>query len=641
MTSILQSLLPLCIALFTLAASLVRHYASPRVSIPVKLLATIAFALGFGGVALLPIDLRFMAYVSSGSSDITDEYDGVYESLDDVQMSNADSNIFSESPDEKNETYVPWQVTYWSTFLLAWLVLPITRESLLSGEFTAAARVKNGARKSARGILILLVLAVVAIIALGIYLRSLHVIPVLMALGNTYGLLLVSLLLGYGLVDLPKQLWKKTFPEDELRRARIMAVGADEALFDAVWELQDYEDLIDGAVEAIDRCGELSSNLINEETYKQYVDDLVLLRNSTAELSPDLQSRRTNNRRRHSEAEDDDPVSTFDGARPTVDYLVHLHARLKLAQEKVIGAQQRWEVIVEQSRFYSNLVEGSTPQSSPGQNGGEDQQSSLPLMNEQLVPLGTKVQGMWRKHLRNPTYRLMALSTAGLSILILWCEATLAVEYNLSPFNLFLDLLDGPNGRQKGTLFQIAALIPLLYMSTCVYSSLFKLGTFGPYCLRGNRQSHGVALLFNAQYLVRLQFPLGYNYLLMTKYDISFTNCAFSQLMSHMDTVPVLGTSFSVYAPLLILALCGFTLCDGYPRLMAVLGVEHEDAILLSDKETLNGKVNEGISLLRKYERRAGSSRQSTKTNNDRTPSPRRLPSPRMLERSDSSHDIV
>mmetsp|Transcript_46295 Transcript_46295/g.69846 ORF Transcript_46295/g.69846 Transcript_46295/m.69846 type:complete len:169 (+) Transcript_46295:104-610(+) len=153
-------------------------------------------------------------------------------------MSNADSNIFSESPDEKNETYVPWQVTYWSTFLLAWLVLPITRESLLSGEFTAAARVKNGARKSARGILILLVLAVVAIIALGIYLRSLHVIPVLMALGNTYGLLLVSLLLGYGLVDLPKQLWKKTFPEDELRRARIMAVGADEALFDAVWELQ-------------------------------------------------------------------------------------------------------------------------------------------------------------------------------------------------------------------------------------------------------------------------------------------------------------------------------------------------------------------------------------------------------------------
>jgi hypothetical protein len=78
--------------------------------------------------------------------------------------------------------------------------------------------------------------------------------------------------------------------------------------------------------------------------------------------------------------------------------------------------------------------------------------------------------------------------------------------------------------------------------------------------------------------------------------------------MSNMSTVPFFGTSFSVYAPLLILALCGFTLCNGYARLLAALGIEHEDAILLGDRETLENKVNEGITLLRRSAARNGSS---------------------------------
>ena len=68
-----------------------------------------------------------------------------------------------------------------------------------------------------------------------------------------------------------------------------------------------------------------------------------------------------------------------------------------------------------------------------------------------------------------------------------------------------------------------------------------------------------------------------------------------------MSTVPFFGTSFSVYAPLLILALCAFTMCNGYARLLSLLGIEHEDAILLADHETLDSKVNEGITLLRRH----------------------------------------
>eukprot|EP00549_Striatella_unipunctata_P006014 CAMPEP_0118720090 /NCGR_PEP_ID=MMETSP0800-20121206/29902_1 /TAXON_ID=210618 ORGANISM="Striatella unipunctata, Strain CCMP2910" /NCGR_SAMPLE_ID=MMETSP0800 /ASSEMBLY_ACC=CAM_ASM_000638 /LENGTH=83 /DNA_ID=CAMNT_0006627661 /DNA_START=197 /DNA_END=445 /DNA_ORIENTATION=- len=71
--------------------------------------------------------------------------------------------------------------------------------------------------------------------------------------------------------------------------------------------------------------------------------------------------------------------------------------------------------------------------------------------------------------------------------------------------------------------------------------------------------------------------------------------------MSSMDTIPFFGTSFSVYAPLLIIALGGFTLFNVYPRLLALLGIEHEDSILVGDPETLDGKVNEGITLLKRH----------------------------------------
>ena len=71
-----------------------------------------------------------------------------------------------------------------------------------------------------------------------------------------------------------------------------------------------------------------------------------------------------------------------------------------------------------------------------------------------------------------------------------------------------------------------------------------------------------------------------------------------------MNTVPFFGTNFSLYAPLLILALCYFTLVNGYARMLSILGIGHEDAILLGDKETLNNQLQEGIELLSKSQKR-------------------------------------
>eukprot|EP00978_Attheya_sp_CCMP212_P017436 scaffold46425_cov55-Attheya_sp.AAC.3 len=398
-----------------------------------------------------------------------------------------------------------------------------------------------------------------------------------------------------------------------------MAGSADEALFDAVWELQDCEDLVDATIARIERYnaqdeespgGATASK--GEQYYTVCVESLVRRRNATANLGGELQNRRTSSSRRSNNNRGDDDFEDVHvhapayGAddRPTIQQLAELNAKLQRAQATLMSMEQRWNSLVKRSRFYASLAVGDVPDRSTSQAS-----PSPSLLSGSNEGVGGCMRSMWMRQLRGPVYRLMALSMAILSGTVLWSEATIGLPFNVSPFALFLEAFGSSS---KNIFFQIAALIPLLYMSACVYSSLFKLSNFGPYCLRGHNQSIGVALVFNAQYLVRLQFPLGYNYLLMLKYDTSSTNCAFAHVMSDMSTVPFFGTSFSVYAPLMILALCCFTLCNGYPRLLAVLGIEHEDAILMGDKETLEGKVNEGITLLRRHEERSkDSSRRS------------------------------
>jgi LMBR1-like membrane protein. len=548
-----------------------------------QFLATVSFALGFSSTVLLPIDLFLTRHG--------------------YQNSNDDMN---QNDDEENFTMLPWHILFWSTFILAWAVLPLVREIILSGEFTVYRRFKDGIRKLLVRHLILLSLVTIFVIWLAIHLKELNVIPVLIALGNTYGLLLVSLLLGYGLVALPRSLWRQARPEYELRKVYLMAVKADDKLFEAVWQLQDIEYKIDCAVA---RIVDLDENDKNELFYKYCVNELLHGKTKTAALTPDLNMRRTANR---NQSDDEGDYSTiFDQAqRPTMKELVTLNKKLKRAQENVFHAEQRWNGVLEKHHFFSQiqldnvvplLNDGATSSSmvagaSSGGNHIRITTDPLLVASNNQQTCRSQMTRMWVRYFRPFVYRCLGLICATMSVAILWSEATLGIRYNLSPFALVQEYFGSIDSDRYDILFQIAALVPLLYMSICTSNGLFQVGRFGPYCLRGNRQSHGVALVFNAQYLVRLQFPLAYNYLLMLKYDTSET--AFSKFLGQMNVVPIFGKSFPVYAPLLIIFLCSFTLCNIYAKLMNLVGIDHQDALLVGDKETLEAKVNEGKTLL-------------------------------------------
>jgi LMBR1-like membrane protein len=233
--------------------------------------------------------------------------------------------------------------------------------------------------------------------------------------------------------------------------------------------------------------------------YARCVDKLLTLRKATAVLTPELQRRRTTGQRR----QESHSAAVTDEGYPTIELLARLNRTLQLAQNEVLSAEQRWLSVVKRSEFYAELSEGTIRR--PVQsNPDSDQKVAICLCS-----ISSHIRYIWLTRLRNPSFRVLGMMCAVLSGVVLWSEATLWLPINASPFAWLLRWFN----ETRGILFQLSALIPFLYMSACVYSSLFKLSLFGPYKLRGFKMSSGVALVFNAQYLVRMQFPLGYNYL--------------------------------------------------------------------------------------------------------------------------------
>ena len=97
----------------------------------------------------------------------------------------------------------------------------MTRKSLQSGYvFTSlsvrGARWSDAIQTSVKTWLIRFVDHCTDFLAVELHNLLVNILPLLMVVGNTYGLLLVALILGYGLVDVPRQLWRHGNPQQDL-----------------------------------------------------------------------------------------------------------------------------------------------------------------------------------------------------------------------------------------------------------------------------------------------------------------------------------------------------------------------------------------------------------------------------------------
>lgn len=174
----------------------------------------ISWTLALGIIVLLPYDIYMVLFIQE-ISDYKEEVHKVW--LD-----------------------TSWKVCYWTLMFLTWIVLPVTQNYVTGGEFNFISRLKSAVLSQ---FIYLTALAVLGVIFFGIllltenltlyYLCRSSVPAFAIAASNSWGLLLLLLFLGYGLIALPKILWYNSDLKRSLKKSLFEIAIAFDSLMDS------------------------------------------------------------------------------------------------------------------------------------------------------------------------------------------------------------------------------------------------------------------------------------------------------------------------------------------------------------------------------------------------------------------------
>ena len=313
----------------------------------------------------------------------------------------------------------------------------------------------------------------------------------------------------------------------EVETFELTAPYADHELYDALFELEDCELEVKRLKDTVDDY-ERTRTLGDVTRLKDYVRQLQETVDRFEYANQMRSMSKLNNKNKH---------VAKPAAEPAISetMCVQLNTRLRRAQELVFRARRRMQAINE---AYAKAVEEIEQSVEPPLKTSAGNASCCDKCSSSLYYCAGWLLWKWRTHLKGFVLKGLAAVCGFLSLLLLWCEVTMVAPINLSPFGLLLSSVD-VNSVHSSLVVQMLTWIPLVYMGTCMYWSLFRLKIVRSFSLEGPALSSEASLLFNAQMLVRLQFSLCYNYIRLLKYSPA-KHTAFTALMHDMTIAPIL-----------------------------------------------------------------------------------------------------
>jgi len=178
----------------------------------------------------------------------------------------------------------------------------------------------------------------------------------LMAWGNTYGLLLIVLLMGHGLVEVPRQLWLISFPERQLQLLYFRATQIDVQLHDAVYDLEDAEK----ELERLQRAAQTTSNSVSRDQAKIELH-LAAIQQTRDGFDVAAQGGDRAARVRTPVSITMSPTGKKSHRKGTLGELVTLHSRLRMGQEKVVAGRQQWDDLMRNVALVEMIISKQLP----------------------------------------------------------------------------------------------------------------------------------------------------------------------------------------------------------------------------------------------------------------------------------------
>jgi hypothetical protein len=139
--------------------------------------------------------------------------------------------------------------------------------------------------------------------------------------------------------------------------------------------------------------------------------------------------------------------------------------------------------------------------------------------------------------------------------------------------------------------------IPLLWVFYCCFWSLTRLKVAKFYGLYPNHNTDTVSLMWCGGMLIRIAFPLVYNYLFVLRIP-DHPATVFEEMQGWMDIVPLMGDTFVKFFPLLILVVALLTLSNTYSNIMSCLGLGSLQFESVEDTMSRSKLIEEGKALI-------------------------------------------
>lgn len=437
-----------------------------------------------------------------------------------------------------------WSWSYWSTFLLTWIVVPLIQGFEDAGDFTVMERLKTSVHVN---LVFYLVVGAIGLFGL-ILLVMMHkswtggVLGFAMACSNTFGLVTGAFLLGFGLSEIPKGIWRNA---DWTTRHKVlshkiskMAVKLDDA----------HQELSNAIVVA----QATSKQMSKRDPLRRYMDviDNMLVQMFKEDPSFKPQGGQL--------GENDMDYDTDEKSMAT------LRRNLRYAREEYYRCKSEYMTFVLEALELEDTIKNHERRSSTG---WRYISTLRPARSGTFGSFLDTIELIWRCIVQKQFQKVLAILLGCMSGAILLAEATMLPRgVDLSLFSILIK-----SAGSQEVLVQVFAFVPLMYMCICTYYSLFKVGMLMFYSFTP-RQTSSVSLLMICSMVARYAPPISYNFLnLISLHGDKKT--IFEKRMGNIDdAVPFFGKGFNKIYPLIMVIYTLLVASNFFNRVIDYLG---------------------------------------------------------------------
>ena len=502
---------PISLIVLFSGCSLVKLFLFARKDTPIHCFVTAyaAFVLTFSSAVLLPFDIVMT-----------------------VDLGRFDSSI----------KYI-WRIMYWSLWMLNWFFLPVFIEQQRTGSWHVSLRNNS---------YYWIAYAIAGIIMLAYYLGTVgytsfseiynFFYAMSFAFSNAYGLVLISVLLGYSFVALPQHLAQISDPGKYLLVLYARIVAADEDRLNSKFDLED--------------------------AFSAY-------RQNKANETPNA-------------------VEIFTSSAKFLNRSITEPAHLRTTRRVESSGQT----------FIENLSPYDTPLGKLSDALGKAERAVCKF--EHLVGNCVQIEddlagsvSELRKRVRKAeliVFKIGAYLTGGLSFVTIvaqstifipvWWLSILAVLYRF----LIKEHVDHSESDMWSALLQVLVAIPLIYAYLASFWAAFRFKLSNSYGLYPNHNTDAFSLMWCSSIMSRTAFSICYNYIFVLRMQNDQEDTAFMSTMKKLSMVPLFGSTFVTVLPMLILVLAVMQYTRTYQRIIHWLGLtmlQMESAVYVGAGENL------------------------------------------------------